>query len=450
MSVVTVGAPRQYVDRGWLAVSAPITIQGRRLDVYYRFSQGPLSPAAGSFALNAVAPAMKLGLPLHIETPVSTQFLRLLARTQAFMPNAHPYLHEVAVEAAALPSTGAPAALQKDQRGVALFFSGGVDSFYSLLTRRAEITHLIFVHGFDTMLTSPAIGARNVQAMRQAAAELNKPMIEVETNFRRLLDTYEPWSHHTATAAQVAIALLLAPQFRRVYIAENYDYFGERSMSDALHGFGTDGVEVVLDGTYCLRSNKTAYIAESETALRWLRVCWQNKELAYNCGRCEKCLRTMIALHLAGALSRCRTFDRPIDVERVRYLDLDEGAYFWPELLHELERSDDQPDLTEAVRESLRWATIPDTMWPRILAALESRCNQPALTQVVGHLLRQYQQDSAEQRQQMQRLRKAIARVSELERELTIIKQSRSWMLTAPLRAAGRILKQHRPSGTSS
>ncbi len=51
--------------------------------------------------------------------------------------------------------------------GIACFFSGGVDSFYTLLKHREEITHIIFVHGFDIALEDHSLRA---QASRMARA----------------------------------------------------------------------------------------------------------------------------------------------------------------------------------------------------------------------------------------------------------------------------------------
>jgi hypothetical protein len=47
---------------------------------------------------------------------------------------------------------------------------------------------------------------------------------------------------------------------------------------------------------------------EDETALRHLRVCARGTEELPNCGTCEKCLRTMVALEAADVLARCPTF----------------------------------------------------------------------------------------------------------------------------------------------
>ena len=42
---------------------------------------------------------------------------------------------------------------------IGCFFSGGVDSFYTLLEQQAEITHLICIHGFDIPVENKALFA---------------------------------------------------------------------------------------------------------------------------------------------------------------------------------------------------------------------------------------------------------------------------------------------------
>ncbi len=43
------------------------------------------------------------------------------------------------------------------RQGVACFFSGGVDSFYSVIAHAKRITHLIFVRGFDIPIANRAL-----------------------------------------------------------------------------------------------------------------------------------------------------------------------------------------------------------------------------------------------------------------------------------------------------
>jgi hypothetical protein len=64
-------------------------------------------------------------------------------------------------------------------------------------------------------------------------------------------------------------------------------------------------------------SDKTAIVARSSLAMETLRPC-AGPSADYNCGRCEKCLRTMLDLTLAGALERSHTLPHEIDPEALR------------------------------------------------------------------------------------------------------------------------------------
>jgi hypothetical protein len=239
-----------------------------------------------------------------------------------------------------------------------LFFSAGVDSFYTVLKHRDEITKLIFVHGFDLKLDATALRAKVVKSIRAAAAELKKPLIEVETNIRELLGPYVLWDLAHG-AAMASVALLLSPQFHKVYFAATHTYselipLGSHPLLDPL--WGTENLAIVHDGCEATRVVKVARIAESETALRYLRVCWKNTNGAYNCGRCEKCLRTMIALRLAGKLEQCATFDRPLDLDAVAHMEIPNESRRLHVLqnLEEVESRGDAPALAQALRACLR------------------------------------------------------------------------------------------------
>ena len=48
-----------------------------------------------------------------------------------------------------------------------------------------------------------------------------------------------------------------------------------------------------------------------------------------NCCKCEKCIRTMIALELVGALPRYKTFPLPLTRSKVRKWELSKKHNFW-------------------------------------------------------------------------------------------------------------------------
>ena len=100
-------------------------------------------------------------------------------------------------------------------------------------------------------------------------------------------------------------------------------------------------------------------VGRSPVALEHLRVCWENLEGAYNCGRCEKCIRTMVNLTVAGALDRCQTFDRELDLFEIAHLPIHDAndRTFVEENCEALAARGGDPELLRALETSLsRWA----------------------------------------------------------------------------------------------
>ena len=64
-------------------------------------------------------------------------------------------------------------------------------------------------------------------------------------------------------------------------------------------------------GCEASRLDKLDVVAREPAARHSLRVCWENRGGAYNCGRCEKCLRTMVAMDALGVLDAVRPLPPP-------------------------------------------------------------------------------------------------------------------------------------------
>ena len=99
---------------------------------------------------------------------------------------------------------------------------------------------------------------------------------------------------------------------------------------------------------------KAAYISEHPVAMRRLRVCLA-RDTDYNCGRCEKCLRTIINLHVAGASGKCETLPEEPDLEAVASMDLggESARAFALENLMALQRMGNEPGLAYALETAL-------------------------------------------------------------------------------------------------
>ncbi len=138
-----------------------------------------------------------------------------------------------------------------------------------------------------------------IERNRNIANKFEKKLIPVETNHFAFGYRYNLSRNLTQGSALASLALLLG--FPCAYIPSAYSYdqlvpLGSHPLTDPL--WSTEGVEIIHDGAEMRRSDKIIKIAENETALDNLRVCFNDMNM--NCGRCPKCLRTMIPLKIVG------------------------------------------------------------------------------------------------------------------------------------------------------
>lgn len=236
--------------------------------------------------------------------------------------------------------------------GVGLFFSAGVDSTYSALLH-PEVTHLIHVIGFEMgPLENPQLRAAVLNHVRRAAETLDRELILLETDVRSFSNSYLNWQrYHGAALAFVAhslkdvIGTVLIPSSH-----STHDFsWGSHPKLDYL--WSTDDLQVVHDAADTQRTEKIRRVAQLPGALEWLRVCWVNPGGVLNCGRCPKCLRTMVSLEALGV--HAPTFP-PLDLsllakERFR---TGGGMSLALENLDLLETSD-RPDLLKVMRRAI-------------------------------------------------------------------------------------------------
>lgn len=301
--------------------------------------------------------AMRTRSDLHIEAPVDEVLMRGAVQAQRLMHKGFLDFTRVRVTAPSAPvaTTAAP--------GTACFFSGGVDSFYSALTANARITHLVFVHGFDIAYVDEGLARRALADVRAVAASLGRPLIVVRTDLRAVTDRYVDWGRHFYGAGLAVVAHLLRDQVSTVLVPGSLaepDVPRSGSQTRLQQLWSSSGVAVVNHGLEANRAQKIMRISEAPAAMAHLRVCWRNENGAYNCGRCEKCLRTMVGLRVAGALDRCATLPHDLPLQRVARLPQDRvTVQFTRENLEELRASGRDPDLARALEASLRRSRVP-------------------------------------------------------------------------------------------
>lgn len=240
----------------------------------------------------------------------------------------------------------------------ASFFSGGVDSFYSLWKNQDRIDDLITIYGFDFKVTDQP-RREHVGATSRAVAEaLGKELLEVETDVKTAyLNRHLKWGYAHG-GALASVAMLFEQRLATAIIPASFTWntlfpWGSHPELDPL--WSTEALRLDHDGCEATRVEKVAAIAEFPLAMKHLRVCYDNRPGTYNCGECEKCLRTQINLAAVGALDRCDTLPTAIDYQRVSRIVASSSTVqtFLRDNLEAVEKRDGSPQLADALRTAL-------------------------------------------------------------------------------------------------
>jgi hypothetical protein len=331
-------------------------------------SAAVIRPVADPFLPALLLPAMVLGEPLHLEGPVSPTLLEnaMVAMDiyAAWVPRAQRF------PILAKPGTPSPRA-----EGLGLFFSGGVDSFYSLKKHRDQITHLLMIQGFDIPLGDSATFETAASAVRRVADVCGKQLLIVRTNLKSFAGRFVPWGYYFGGLLG-AVGLATQRVLRGCLIAASYSYeqlfpWGSHPLLDPL--WSTENFRVIHDGCEARRAEKVKTLTDWDLAMETLRVCWESPG-SYNCGQCEKCVRTMLALQAAGALGICRTLPPRLDpraIARVRIRG-EAARLLFEELVEALRCCPGNEVYVKAVRRAIR-ASVRERWTPKGLTRAVAR-----------------------------------------------------------------------------
>lgn len=359
-----IGVPRAHESPGRSHVGVDLATPDGPLALRCEVAPaGPLSVLGDVFLPPVLLAAMLRGTPLTCEAPVSARLLAALPRLQGLLAGFCPELRVVPVSASATRTSPSGA-------GVGTFYSGGIDSCDTLLRHSRELTHMVTLHGFEASASDPGRGEIGRLAA-EVAAEFGITLVEVWTNLREaLLPGFQHfWISHGAFLAMAGHAL--APRVRRLYVASsNLDVpLGTHRDIDPL--WSGESVEFVHDDSEPTRCGKARNVARHPFLLERLRVCQSGLVPGRNCGRCDKCVRTLVNLRLAGVM-RPSAFDQPLRLGRVRYARL--GWLSLPyakESLRVAEQQGDDPELIAALRDCVE--TRPWRGWRRPVTQVLTR-----------------------------------------------------------------------------
>ena len=288
-----------------------IQVDERSFDLYIQSSTLVEQPGLEAAIPLALLPAMRLCQPIHVKGAVSKSFLEGVRRVMDYYACNFEEFSTVPISG----DTYYQAEPGRSRRK-ASFFSGGVDSFFTLLKARDELTDIITIRGFDMSLSDNDRWQKTSSTAQIIANELNLQCHEVESNFGSIIKEFGLWTEHGHGMALACIARSFAGLFGEIRVPGSYDIHHQIPWGSSISTdpqYSDERLSIVHDACSATRTDKIIFLSTEPLALKYLRVCPGIKNDGnYNCCRCEKCLRTMVSFYAIGVLDKVSAFPLPL------------------------------------------------------------------------------------------------------------------------------------------
>lgn len=282
-----------------------------------REQDAALTTSADPFIVATFLLAMSRGRDLRVEGEASPVLLRNLEAAQDYYTASWPaFYRKIAIGADRLSAD------ETKQRAAMIAFSGGMDCCHTLFrhVKRLgpapfhDIRGAVMVQGLDIPLSDRDGFSRAAAQGRIMTGSLGVPLVEVATNLRELPLIWE----HGYGPGIACVLHLFARRYGYGLVASSHqvrgNILGSHPDVDPLYTSGC--FEIVHDSAFVHKLEKAAMLKDWPEAMRHMRVCWEGRDRAANCCRCEKCIRTILIFRANGFLPPC--FSRDVTDEEIR------------------------------------------------------------------------------------------------------------------------------------
>jgi hypothetical protein len=198
-----------------------------------------------------------------------------------------------------------------------MLFSGGIDSQFTLYRWNTELPEyhparikLCFIIDYEGFRANDpgnqrpyskenfALFDRHCELLEVAAKSVGAKLCPIRTNIKGVNDHGGMWIKIFHGAAMAAVSHAVGRNLAAMRFASGdiplMKAYGSHPLTDP--NWSSYRLSISHDTMRCSRFEKTGKVAEWPEGQDALRVCISNTSDRLNCGRCEKCLRTMLML----------------------------------------------------------------------------------------------------------------------------------------------------------
>ena len=317
--------------------------------VWFESASAPLTASGEALGSAVLIPALLQGLQLQIQGQVCARWGENVLQLSKLLTEAWGHNWDFPLSLETVERKAEPGRLRGQ------FFSGGVDSFYELLTAKTAPDALICLQGFDMQTEDTQRFAHLSHAVTDICAQRNLEPVFLKTNVKEnsLIGAVSWDDAHGGVLA--AIGHLLSGKFDTVVIPPSWaqstwrSLWGSHWRIDPL--FSSARLDIVHGDATVTRGERIMKIAGEPLVRKYLRVCWSQRADMGNCSACAKCVRTMAVLHDCGQLENFSAFDTTVPIwERIDQVPFVSATLTYDELLEK----GVEPKLEQAIRRLIK------------------------------------------------------------------------------------------------
>lgn len=202
--------------------------------------------------------------------------------------------------------------------GVGTGISCGIDSLHVLAAlenttlEQHKITHLTFnnVGSHGEGERAKRLFQERKEMSETFCKEYGFEFVEINSN---IMDVF-PQNHFITHTFTSMFAVFSLQKLYSIYYYASGRPFSAFSLADTAldcsyydlllaEAFSTDNLKIYSEGGTLSRLEKTRKVVNYAPSYRYLNVCTST---SHNCGKCEKCIRTLLALDVLGCLEKYR------------------------------------------------------------------------------------------------------------------------------------------------
>lgn len=314
--MIVIEKPEVVIINDKARLQANLNIDGQRKSIWYevdlKYKEFLCYERSDAFVVTLLLLAMQKGQNIKCEQVISEQlYFNLTKYLIPFLLKINPDLKEINL-ICELDNT-----ILNSKREVGTGISGGVDSLSTILYHGSKTKSENYIITHLTLFNSGYYGHRdnNTDNFKRYIAQSEKfsnefkyPLLCVDSNVSNVTK-YDFRASHAYLSSSVVLAL--QKFFNVYYYASSYAIYDFKAKFEAtayyeyflLDCISTENVKFISANSTMSRVEKTKLILENEDYLKHLYVCFGGNP-PINCGKCEKCVRTLLAIDSMGYLDK--------------------------------------------------------------------------------------------------------------------------------------------------